>query len=160
MNKNPGGVAATFAGTYEAGDAWLATCSAHPVLVRAAWEDELLAPIASGIGWLVAETQLVFGMPALARIREADRSPVLADPESDTAWWLVPLDAAEDLDDARHVKVHAPGWLLRCPPTGWQVDGRFWLARPDGSGRLTDPTVLAAAFGPGGGARLSSEAPA
>jgi hypothetical protein len=142
---------------YEAGDAWLADCSAHPDLVRAAWGDELLAPIASGAGWLVAQTQLTLGMPALSRIRADHRGPVLADPASDTAWWLVPLNAAEELADVRYVTVRPPQWLLRCPPTGWQVEGRFWLTRPDGSGRLTDPAVLAAAFGPGG-YRLPAEA--
>ncbi|MGW0596122.1 hypothetical protein ACWD11_03140 [Streptomyces sp. NPDC002776] len=142
---------------YEAGDAWLADCSAHPVLVHAEWDAERLAPITSGGRWLVAETQLVFGMPALSRIREDHRGPVLADPASDTAWWLVPPSAADELTDVRHAKLRPDGWILRCPPTGWALEGRFWLARPDGSGRLTDPAVLAAALGPGG-YRHSAEA--
>ncbi|MGV9456714.1 hypothetical protein [Streptomyces sp. NPDC003635] len=144
-----------FAAVYEAGDAWLADCSAHPGLVQAAWDDELLAPIASGHGWLVAETQLVFGMPALSRIRAQQRGPVLADPASDRTWWLVPRDAAEELADLRYTTVRPAGWLLHCPPTGQQVEGRFWLSRPDGSGLLTDPTVLAAVFGPAGYRRPS-----
>ena len=146
-----------FAALYEAGDAWLADCSAHPDLVRAAWDEEVLAPIVSGVHWLAAETRLVTGMPALGRIREAQRGPVLADPQSDKVWWLVPLDATEELEDLKALRVQRPGWFLNCPPTGWHLEGRFWLSRPDGSGWLTDPAVLAAAFGPGGYRSLTEE---
>lgn len=139
-----------FAEVYEAGDAWLADCSAYPDLVRQAWELEALAPIASGRHWLAAESELVAGMQALNRIRDERRGPVLADPMVEKAWWLVSLDAAAELADVRQVNVRPVGWALHCPPTGWQACGRFWLSRPDGSGRLTDPAVLAAAFGPGG----------
>ncbi|GAA3588981.1 hypothetical protein GCM10022295_83180 [Streptomyces osmaniensis] len=41
-------------------------------------------------------------------------------------------------------------WWLHCPPMGWPLQGRWWLTRPDGDGRLTEPAVLAAAFGRGG----------
>ncbi|MGW4751997.1 hypothetical protein [Streptomyces chartreusis] len=142
---------------YEAGDAWLASCSARPDLVRAAWDTEALAPIPSGTHWLVAEAQLATRYDALARIPEQLRGPVLADPEADRLWWLVPLNAVEELADVRQLAVRPPGWCLRCPPTGWHVDGRMWITRPDGSGRLTDPAVLAAAIGPGG-YRLPAEA--
>ncbi|MFC8512009.1 hypothetical protein [Streptomyces sp. NPDC057257] len=139
-----------FAEIYEAGDAWLADCSAHPDLVRQAWWIEALAPIPSGTHWLAAEALLVTTMQALNRIREEHRGPVLADPQLDRAWWLVPSNAADELADVRAVAVRPFGQPLHCPPTGWQVCGRFWLHRPDGTGRLTDPAVLAAAVGPGG----------
>ncbi|MGP4087633.1 hypothetical protein [Streptomyces sp. KR55] len=96
-------------------------------------------------------------MPAAIRIPEQQRGPVLADPDLDKTWWLVPLDAAEELAHVRQVTLQPAGWTLGCPPTGRQVAGRWWLWRPDGSGRLTDPAVLAAAFGPGG-YRLTEEA--
>jgi len=144
---------------YEVGDTWLADCSAHPSLVRQAWHMEALAPIPSGVHWLVAESRLVTGMKALSRIREEHRGPVLADPLLDMAWWLVPLDTAEELADVRPARVQPVGTPLHCPSTGWQACGRFWLTRPDGSGQLTDPAVLASAFGPGG-YRLSAEASA
>ena len=144
---------------YEAGDAWLADCSAHPDLVREAWKLDALAPIRSGTHWLTVESHLVTGMQALDRIREAQRGPVLADPLVDVAWWLVPAEAADELADVRQLRVRDAGWPLHCPPTGWQTCGRFWLHRPDGSGQLTDPAVLAAAFGPGG-YRISAEASA
>lgn len=146
-----------FAEVYEAGDAWLADCSAHPDLVRHAWDLEALAPIASGKAWSVAEAPLVASMRAHGRIPPERRGPVLADPTLDTAWWLLPLDAARELADVRTVVVQSAGWPLHCPPTGWQACGRFWLTRPDGSGQLTDPAVLAAAFGPGG-YRIPAEA--
>jgi len=142
---------------YEAGDAWLADCSARPDLAREAWALEALAPIRSGPHWLVAASRLVTGMQALSRIREEHRGPVLADPLLDRAWWLVPANAVEELADVRPVLVEPLGTPLHCPPTGWQACGRFWLSRPDGSGRLTDPAVLAAALGPGGN-RLPTEA--
>lgn len=146
-----------FTRQYEAGDAWLAGCSARPDLVRAAWETEALALIPAGAHWLVAEAQLATRYDALARIPVALRGPVLADPQADRMWWLVPLNAVEELADVRQLAVRPAGWCLPCPPTGWHIDGRMWLSRPDGSGRLTDPAVLAAAIGPGG-YRLPAEA--
>lgn len=146
-----------FASAYEAGDAWLADCSPQPPSVRAAWNKETLAPIASGRHWLVAEAPLLPAVKALGRIRSKRQGPVLADPEVDKAWWLVPLGAADELADVRQLVVHVKGWPLRCPPTGWHLEGRLWLTRPDGSGHLTDPAVLAAALGPGG-YRHSAEA--
>ncbi|KUL26622.1 hypothetical protein [Streptomyces regalis] len=146
-----------FAQRYEVGDAWLADCSAHPALVRGVWDGEALAPIPSGGHWLVAETRLATGYPVLTRIRAEHRGPVLADPELDKLWWLVPLGAAEELADVRQLVVQPAGWCLHCPPTGWQLEGRMWITRPDGSGQLTDPAILAAAFGPGGH-RLPAEA--
>jgi hypothetical protein len=135
---------------YEAGDAWLADCSARPDLVREAWSLECLAPIRSGSHWVVAESMLVAGMEALSRIREERRGPVLVDPLLDRAWWLVPPVSARALAHVRRVLVQPPGTPLPCPPTGRQACGRFWLHRPDGSGRLTDPAILAAALGPVG----------
>lgn len=147
-----------FTEVYEAGDAWLADCSAHPTLVRMTWNKEALAPIATGTHWLAAETRLLPTMHALNRLRGEHRGPVLADVETDMAWWLVASAAAEDLADVRQLTVQPTGWTLDCPPTGWGVEGRLWLNRPDGSGLLTDPAVLAAAFGPGG-YRAPTEAP-
>ena len=135
---------------YAAGDTWLAGCSARPDLVRAAWDIQQLAPIPTGAHWLVAEAKLALRYDALARIPEAQRGPVLADPEGDHLWWLVPLNAVEELADVRQLVIRPAGWWLHCPPTGGPLQGRWWLTRPDGSGQLTDPAVLAAAFGPGG----------
>ncbi|KUN03961.1 hypothetical protein AQI95_21210 [Streptomyces yokosukanensis] len=138
------------AAQYEAGDKWLAECSEHPAVVRAAWDQEILAPIASGAHWLVAESSLMRGWPAASRIRESPHGPVLADPDGNRMFWLVAPSAAEELADVRQLVVHPAGWLLPSPPTGWQVEGRFWLWRPDGTGQLNDPALIAAAFGPGG----------
>ncbi|MER7838451.1 hypothetical protein ABTY98_21815 [Streptomyces sp. NPDC096040] len=135
---------------YEAGDTWLSSCAPHPELVREAWEKDTLAPITSGAHWLIAEARLVYSMPALTRIPEGQRGPVLADSQGDSAWWLVPLDAAEELADVRAVSVKPPGWSLDCPPSGRMLFGHLWLNHPDGTGVLTDPAVLAAALGPGG----------
>ncbi|MFD5013473.1 hypothetical protein [Streptomyces chartreusis] len=135
---------------HAAGDAWLAGCAARPDLVRAAWDIEVLAPIPSGAHWLVAEAKLRTQYDALTRIPEEDRGPVLADPEGDHLWWLVPFTAVEELADVSQLVIRPADWWLHCPPTGWPLQGRWWLTRPDGSGRLTEPAVLAAAFGPDG----------
>ncbi|MBM7091043.1 hypothetical protein JTP67_21365 [Streptomyces sp. S12] len=135
---------------YAAGDAWLADCHALPAHVWKAWHADALAPIASGAHWLVAESTVARGLPAASRIPERRRGPVLIDPYGDRTWWLVPLEAATELADIRQVTVMPPGWVLHCPPVGREVERLHWLWSPDGSGLLTDPAVLAAAFGPGG----------
>ncbi|MEV5879736.1 hypothetical protein AB0L75_37095 [Streptomyces sp. NPDC052101] len=136
-----------FAAQYAAGDTWLAECSEHPVPVRAAWDEEDLALIASDAHWLVAESSLTKGWLAASRLRNSPHGPVLADPDANAMYWLVAPDSVEELAKVRHLVVHPAGWSLSCPPTGRQVDGRFWLWRPDGSGRLNDPALMAAAFG-------------
>jgi hypothetical protein len=136
--------------TAAAGDEWLTACSEWPSLVSEAWARKELAPIATGTSWLAAEAQLNTSYHNLYRMREEHRAPLLGDGRTGLAWWLVPLDAAEELADIPALKVRPPGWLLRCPPTERIVGDRMWLYGPDGSGRLADPTVLAAAFGPSG----------
>ncbi|WP_413754777.1 hypothetical protein [Streptomyces sp. MMBL 11-3] len=91
----------------------------------------------------------------MQRIEPEDLGPVLAYPAADRAWWLVPLDAAEQLDDIPQLAVCAASWPLHCPPVNRPAHGRVWIARPHASGRLTDPLLLGAGFGPGG--RLPSE---
>ncbi|MEH0551221.1 hypothetical protein [Streptomyces sp. B21-101] len=141
---------------YEAGDTWLAGCSVRPNLARQAWAFDALAPISSGTHWLAAEVHILTAMQLLTRIGKERCGPVLADPSLDRAWWLLPPAAAEELADLRSIVVHPAGTRLHCPPTGWHACGRFWMRRPDGTGQLTDPTLLAAALGPGG-QRLSTE---
>lgn len=150
---------ATLAARHAAGNAWLAGCTERPDLVHRCWTAGDLAPVATGSRWLVAESRLSTGWPAASRIREDHRGPVLADPAGDRLWWLVPVDAEAELEDVRQLTVHPPGWVLRCPPAGGQQGARFWVCAPDGTGRIGDPVVIAAAFGPGG-YRLCQEATA
>ncbi|WP_262058502.1 hypothetical protein [Streptomyces sp. STR69] len=111
------------------------------------WEKEELAPIATGTRWLAAETRL---LPAMRALNRKCHGPVLCDTETDAAWWLMPATAADALSGIQEVRVRRAGWTLRCPPTGWQLEGRFWMNRPDGSGLLTDPAALVAALGHAG----------
>ncbi|MFJ9376122.1 hypothetical protein [Streptomyces sp. NPDC101455] len=141
----------------EAGDAWLVACSEQPSLVREAWASKSLAAIATGTKWLAVEAQLHTSYINLYRMREEHRGPLVADGKAGLAWWLVPLDAAEELADVQALQVQRAGWLLHCPPTERIIADRMWLRGPDGSGLLNDPTVLAAAFDPGG-YRLTAEA--
>ncbi|MEU8952083.1 hypothetical protein [Streptomyces sp. NPDC048489] len=107
---------------------------------------------------MVAETTLTHAMDALKRISEDRRGPVLSDVTQGIAWWLLPPTLSNDLDDVRAVTVRPRGWFLRCPPVLYPVRGRVWIERPDGAGRLTDPVLLGAALGPGGGPRIPAEA--
>lgn len=138
------------------GQDWLLSCTAHPTDARTLWDREELAPFMTGRHWLVAEAPLLRSMHAMQRIGSKRLGPVLADVEAELVWWLLPPDVGDQLDDVRQVTVRPVGWILNCPPVLYAVDGRMWLERPDGTGRLTDPVLLGAAFGPGG--RLSEAA--
>lgn len=142
-----------------AGETWLLSCAPDPSRVRRCWADEDLAPISSGSHWRVAETGLLRSVAAMKRIGSERLGPVLADLCNDRAWWLLPPNLGDELDDVRHLTVHPVCWRLLVPPVRLAVDDRAWLERPDGSGRLTDPTLLGAALGPGG-YRLATEASA
>lgn len=85
----------------------------------------------------------------MQRIGPDRLGPVLVHPSADLAWWLVPCGSEEELASVDFLSVHAAGRPLRCPPAERYVDGLGWLEKPDGSGRLTDPAVLGAAFRPG-----------
>ncbi len=140
----------------QAGQDWLLACAPNPTTVARDWAAEVLSPIASGGHWRVAEALLLRSVEAMRRIRADRLGPVLADPALETAWWLLPPNLDDELDDVRQVRIMPRGWPLYCPPVLYPVGGRMWLERPDGSGQLTDPIVLGAAFGPGG--RLPAEA--
>jgi hypothetical protein len=139
-----------------AGHEWLLSCTDRPTAVQRAWSGEELAPFPTGQHWRVAEAPLLRSVTAMRRIGSERLGPVLADVDADQAWWLLPTDVGDELDDVRQVTVRPPGWVLKCPPVLYHLNGRIWLERPDGSGRLTDPVLLGAAFGPGG--RLPAEA--
>jgi hypothetical protein len=107
---------------------------------------------------MVAEAALAHSMDAIKRIGVPRLGPVLADVSQGIAWWLLPPTLGDELDDVRTITLRPRGWVLRCPPVLYPVRGRVWVERPDGSGRLTDPVLLGAALGPGGGPRLPAEA--
>lgn len=129
------------------GDIWLAESTAHARLVHDVWEVGGLAPIRC-TQWLAAEAPMTAALEARARIPARERGPFLIDPSAYAAWWLVPLDGAEELAGVRHFTVHPEGWTLHCPSTQRPAGGRIWLDAPDGTGRLANTTYLAAALGP------------
>lgn len=133
-----------------AGQAWLLSCAPDPAAVSHAWELEQFASIPAGTHWLVAEAPLVRSVQATRRIPPDRLGPVLGDVHRDIAWWLLPADTAQELDDVRQITIHPAGWILHCPPVVHSLEGRWWIERPDGTGLLTDPSSLGAAFGPGG----------
>lgn len=130
------------------GSDWLAHCSSSPATVRRAWADEDLAAVPAK-QWAVVEADLLPSIEAMHALRSRRRSgPVLAAPEMRLAWWLIPVDAAAYVAEAMPaVTVQPRSWPLRCPPTEYACGGRCWLEKPDGTGRLTDPAQLVAAFG-------------
>lgn len=136
--------------SHQAGQDWLRSCAPDPAAVARAWDLEQFAEIPTGLHWLIAQAPLVRSVEAMQRITPGSLGPVLADVYRDVAWWLLPADRAHELDDIRQLTVHPAGWVLKCPPVLHSVEGRWWVERPDGTGLLTDPTVLGAAFGPGG----------
>ncbi|MFF1687191.1 hypothetical protein [Streptomyces sp. NPDC058254] len=142
-------------GTRAGGD-WLANCAITPNAVHRAWAAGELALVPSGGHWLAVEAPFGGTLDAMQRIPADVLGPVLGYPAAERAWWLVPLDAGEQLDDVARLVVRPAAWPLFCPPVQRPAHGRVWLERPDGTGQLTDPSTLGAAFGPGG--RLPAEA--
>ncbi|MER5467209.1 hypothetical protein [Streptomyces sp. NPDC002685] len=142
----------------QAGQDWLLSCADTPAEVRILWEADELGAFPAGGHWMVAEATLAHTMDAVKRIPSAQLGPVLADVSQGISWWLLPPTLGDDLDDVCTITVRPRGWLLRCPPVLYPVRGRVWIERPDGTGRLTDPVLLGAALGPGGGPRLPAEA--
>jgi hypothetical protein len=132
----------------KAGQDWLLSCALHPAEVRQAWADAEFARIPTGPHWRVAQASLAHSVDAVRRIPPGRLGPVLADIYRGTAWWLIPPHVTDELDDLEQLTVHPAGWALQCPPVLYAVRGRWWLEWPDGTGRLTDPTLLGAAFGP------------
>ncbi|MER6233379.1 hypothetical protein ACFY1L_46240 [Streptomyces sp. NPDC001663] len=135
---------------YQVGQDWLMSCAPDPAEVARVWELRRFAEIPAGPCWRVVEAPLVESVHAIRRIGPERVGPILGDVYSDIAWWLLPLDMEDDLDHVRVFTVDPAGWVLKCPPVVHSLEGRWWIERPDGSGRLTDPELLAAAFGPGG----------
>ncbi|MBW8740381.1 MAG: hypothetical protein JF621_25860 [Streptomyces turgidiscabies] len=78
-------------------------------------------------------------------------------PNRGVAWWLLPPGLTDELDDIHRLTVRPAGWVLTCPPVLHSVAGRWWLERPDGTGRLTNPALLGAALS-AAGAQLPTEA--
>ncbi|MCT9010017.1 hypothetical protein [Streptomyces rhizosphaerihabitans] len=142
----------------QAGQDWLLSCADTPAETRSLWDADELGAFPTGGHWTAGETSLARTMDAVKSIPPARRGPVLADCNQGIAWWLLPPTLTDELDDVCTITVRPRGWLLRCPPVLYPVRGRVWIERPDGSGRLTDPVLLGAALGPGGGPRLSTEA--
>ncbi|MEU1019263.1 hypothetical protein ABZ383_22015 [Streptomyces sp. NPDC005900] len=139
------------------GDTWLAESAACSELAYAVWDSRGLVLIHC-TQWLAAEVQLQTAMQAVQRIPPSEQGPLLVDVRMDKAWWLMPLDAREQLADVPQILVLPLGWPLRCPSTQRAVGSRVWLEAPDGTGRLMYPVYLAAALDPGGGPRLPAEA--
>ncbi|MFD9445903.1 hypothetical protein ACFWBR_35085 [Streptomyces sp. NPDC060006] len=145
--------------TRQAGQDWLLSCAERPTAIQAAWDADDLARFETGLSWRVAEASLTLSMDIAKWMICPDRlGPILVDVEESLAWWLLPLDLGDELDDVRQITVRPAGWELWCPPVLYPVRGRMWMGGLDGSGRLTDPVLLGAALGPGGGPRLPAEA--
>ncbi|PAZ10827.1 hypothetical protein CLM62_38690 [Streptomyces sp. SA15] len=136
--------------TRQAGQDWLLSCTRNPTDVRRAWAAEDYARIPSGEHWRVVEGPLLRSVRAMKHVSRRQLGPVLVDVGTAQAWWLVSPGLGDELDDLRQLTVRPPGWLLACPPVLYAIDERAWLERPDGSGRLTDPGALRAAFVQGG----------
>ncbi|WP_260475692.1 hypothetical protein [Streptomyces sp. WAC 06725] len=109
---------------------------------------DTLAPLRSTM-WRVVEADLLRSVDAMRPLgRVGALGPVLVCTEIQRAWWLTALGAENHLDDLPALTVRPTRWPLLCPQVGHSTYGRGWLEAPDGSGTLTDPIALGAAFGP------------
>lgn len=142
--------------THNPGSEWLALSSPDPVRTHRAWAAGELARLHSGRLWTAVEADVRRSVDAMQRISPDRLGPVLVHPSADLAWWLVPSGSVEELAGADFLTVHVAGRPLRCPPAERYVDGLGWLEKPDGSGRLTAPAALGAAFRPGGRLRAGA----
>ncbi|MFG2554961.1 hypothetical protein [Streptomyces sp. NPDC048581] len=133
--------------TLQAGQDWLLSCARNPSAVCRAWAADELARIPSGEYWLVVEGPLLQSIQAMKRVGSQKLGPVLVDGPTSRAWWLLPPGLGNDVGHVPQLTVHPSGWQLACPPVLYAINERTWLERPDGSGRLTDPTALGVAFG-------------
>ncbi|MFI5685924.1 hypothetical protein [Streptomyces sp. NPDC051636] len=133
----------------KAGQDWLLSCVTHAADAQRAWDAREFAELPSGTHWRVAEAPLSSSLQAMQQIPTDSLGPVLADTRLSTAWWLLPPTVTDDLDDLRQITIHPVGWALESPPVLFSVRHRWWVEIPDGSGRLTDPTLLGAVFSPG-----------
>ncbi|MEV8477880.1 hypothetical protein [Streptomyces sp. NPDC051173] len=132
------------------GTTWLASCSPSPGAVRSAWKAGELAAVPA-TEWRAVEAPLLRSVDAMQVLGRAKRlGPVLAWAEASVVWWLVADGAEEHLVDLPLLILRPPLWPLRCPPAHEYLCGRIWLEKPDGSGLLTDPVDLGAAFSRGG----------
>ncbi|MFI5978069.1 hypothetical protein [Streptomyces sp. NPDC051452] len=129
---------------------WLLSCIPDPTAAQHAWDAQQLAAISTGTHWRVAEASLALSLAAMRRLGSHPHGPVLADVHRSLSWWLLPPGLCDELDDVAGLTVHPVGWELMCPPFVHSTSGRWWLALPADGGRLTDPMLLGAAFGPGG----------
>ncbi|MFB4424788.1 hypothetical protein C5F59_027380 [Streptomyces sp. QL37] len=146
--------------TRNPGSDWLASCAPDPLQVHRAWARAELADIPTGLLWLVVEADLTRTLTAMQQIGPDRLGPVLVHPEADRAWWLLPPGTEDHFEDLLQLTVRPAGWALRCPPADRYQDGFGWLEKPNGSGQLTDPATLGAAFGPGASVPLSGLGPA
>ncbi|MEU7155176.1 hypothetical protein [Streptomyces chrestomyceticus] len=142
--------------TDRAGTDWLAQCSIQPAAVRRAWAADSLATLRSD-AWRVVEADLLHSVDAMRPLfRAGALGPLLVSTERRRAWWLTALDAEDHLDDIPALTIRPARWPLLCPQVGHSAYGCAWLEAPDGTGKLTDPIALGAAFGPS--STLSAEA--
>lgn len=128
---------------WSSGALWLAACAPYPTRALHAWAAGLVAGIAPGTHWWVAETPLYRGLVALHQL--ATMGPVLAHVGMQRAWWLTPAGVGEGFG-TEGLTVHTGGPFL-CPPPGREVHGLGWVVPPDGSGQLTGLPTLAVACG-------------
>src|SRR3546814_1408645 len=82
-----------------------ATLFPYPTLFRS--DAEELAEFPTGPHWRVAEAPLLRSVEAVARIGGDRVGPVLADIHRDVAWWLLPPDLTDELDDMGRLTVRS-----------------------------------------------------
>lgn len=129
------------------GNDWLTTLSPSPKGIRRSWEAGNLARLCvpSDGSWTVGELGLIRTLAAMDPLQRSRLlGPVLASPNQDRAWWLLPAAAREHLADIPDLTLYEPGDCFLMPPATLPMHSRGWIESPDGRGRLTDPAALGA----------------
>ncbi|WP_257578624.1 hypothetical protein [Streptomyces sp. JJ38] len=117
------------------GNVWLAETAGQPDGVRRVWRNEDLAAISTGRAWLALGAPLLRSVDFMQPLNRAGQlGPMLAYPEADRSWWLVPLDAENAVADLPMLTVRPAGWRLLCPPADGYARGRVWPERRTAAG--------------------------
>ncbi|MEU7404533.1 hypothetical protein [Streptomyces sp. NPDC044948] len=126
--------------------AWLASVAPDPESCRRDWERDPsgVALLPAGKAWDVLILPSRLGYPTLdvlSRILDQP-GPVLADfGDAHTGFFVPAGTAARWLGTG--VRTAGPGtWIVVPYPGGLSTGGTRWLIPPDGTGTLTDPSLL------------------
>jgi hypothetical protein len=130
------------------GAEWLAAATPNPRAVMGMWARQPgLVGLPVAVRWDVVVAGLHRSVEAMQWLQERGHmlGPVMACTRSGVALWLVAVKGAQG-NRRCGLEVMGRGGVLLCPAPDGYAEGRGWIARPDGSGQLTERSALAQAL--------------